>query len=225
MQASSFGSTFIYELAVLLIAALILIDAGIRLLRATRTLPRLAWIPPAAWFVITLFVVSLWPFSPYPLDYPRHSFVFFAAVAVYVHLLSQSVTGRFKNVIPILRKIAIIAICLLLLESSFRYLIYLRPQISASDFFYYVCTARDMSAALPDQSMMRYFYFPGVYTFWRVIFYFVGDTLNDLQWSYLALLAANALLIFGIIFRVLKNGIAAVIALVWYIVFCSRFWV
>lgn len=73
-----------------------------------------------------------------------------------------------------------------------------RPFIGGVDFYYYVLTARDLAngAAVPAG---RYFYLPGVFSFWRTVFMVSDGSLSALQWAYLAVLFANAFLIGGIL--------------------------
>src|SRR5438270_345467 len=49
------------------------------------------------------------------------------------------------------------------LATAVGFLVVLRPSIGGNDFFYYVCTARDLTNGVP-QPDARFTYFPGVYT-------------------------------------------------------------
>src|SRR5262245_42960460 len=73
-----------------------------------------------------------------------------------------------------------------------RQLLAAHPLIEGVDFYYYLCVARDLADGV-EQSVMRHFYFPGVYRFWQAVFAVAGRSLPAIQWAYVALLAANAL--------------------------------
>lgn len=91
-----------------------------------------------------------------------------------------------------------------------------RPFIGGVDFYYYVLTARDLAggAVVPDD---RYFYFPGVFSFWKVVFEVSDGSLSSLQWTYLAVLFANAFLVGGILTTLTRSwsggGLAAALYL------------
>jgi len=80
-----------------------------------------------------------------------------------------------------------IALAVLLLSSA-------RPFIGGVDFFYYVLFARDLAGDATDVPVNRYIYFPGVYSFWTTAFLVSNGSLESLQWAYVGVLLANALL-------------------------------
>jgi hypothetical protein len=218
----------IYELLTLLLAGTIFVHAVFRVYRLVRlkvhpTNPD--FITSIGWLAISIFVLTLWPNSSYPDFYPRSSFLFFTAAILFPVAVFQTrpLGARMAFHLKNLGKIGVVFVCLVLIYSMIRYLLFLRPVIVDSDFFYYLCTARDMSLGFTDLSLSRYFYFPGVYTFWRIALSLTDGTLNSLQWWYLGVVVANALLVGGIVWRAVSNLFASVIAIVWYIVFCSDF--
>jgi hypothetical protein len=220
--------TIVYELLTLLLAGTIFIHAAFhvrRLIRDRHHVGSPALITGLGWLAISIFVLTLWPNSSYPGFYARSSFLFFTTAILFpiaifhTRPLDSATPFHLKN----LGRIGIALICLVLVYSMIRYLLFLRPVIVASDLFYYVCTARDMSQGFSDLSLLRYFYFPGVYTFWRIVLRLTDGTLNSLQWCYLGLVAANAIIVGGIVWRTVSNLFASVLAIVWYLVFCSNF--
>ncbi len=104
-----------------------------------------------------------------------------------------------------------------------RYALAVRQGIESVDFYFYVAVARDLAAGVTDVSLARYGYFPGVYTFWRLALRAGHGSLGVLQWTYLALLAANALALAGIVARVSRSMYAGIFAALWYGVVCLRF--
>jgi hypothetical protein len=217
----------LYEILTLLIASSILFHAAFRVYRLYRTKTTLKntgdWITSIAWLCISIFILLLWPNSSYPAVYTKSSFLFFAAIAsvLIVLVADRPEDSRFVQLARRMRTIGVLLVCFILLYSALQYLLFMRPKIITSDFFFYVCTARDMVAGFEDFS--RYFYFPGIYTFWRIILVLTDGSLDSLQWSYMGILAINALLMAGIVWRTVHNIFASVIAFLWYLLFCSRF--
>ena len=108
---------------------------------------------------------------------------------------------------PFLRKLlcwmiaaATITVCALAVQLT----IVARPFIGGLDFYYYIVTARDLAQGAPDVSPLRYFYFPGVYSFWKAVFSVSDGSLASLQWAYVAVLWANAVLV-GVILATLTR--------------------
>ncbi|MGE3777505.1 MAG: hypothetical protein AB7F89_10000, partial [Pirellulaceae bacterium] len=103
------------------------------------------------------------------------------------------------------------------------YLVSRRSAIESSDFYYYVCYARDTLHHGVDVPSDRYRYFPGVYAFWRTVMRVGGESLVALQWAYVLVLAVNCVLVAGIVARGCRRIDAAVFAGIWYLVLASRF--
>ena len=213
------------ELLTVVLSAAILLESVLRLHRMKFDSNNLSWFGQAAWCAIVLGVILLWPNSSHATYYPKHSFMFLVALFVSLDSLGRTIAGGSKMAsgLNYIKHSLIVLACLVLLISAARYLAFVRPLVSNSDFFFYVCNARDMSAGVVDHALQRYFYFPGSYTFWRLIFSLTGGGLDSLQWAYIGVIATNAVLIGAIVFRAVRNLFASLVAAVWYIVFCSMF--
>ncbi len=97
----------------------------------------------------------------------------------------------------------------------------LRPQLQGTDFYYFLCVARDALDQLPV-TVNQYAYFPGLSRFWQLVLASSGRSLVAAQWAYLAVLAANAVLL-GITVRRCGRGWALpVLATVGYVWICAR---
>lgn len=103
------------------------------------------------------------------------------------------------------------------------YVVAMRSFVESPDFFHHVCFARDMLRvpALVPESCYRYA--PGGYAFWRSVQRVWPDNLAAMQWSYLAALFANAVLVGSIVRRATGETSVAVYAGVWMMVLYSRF--
>jgi hypothetical protein len=94
------------------------------------------------------------------------------------------------------------------------------PSIEGRDFYYYLCFARDALDGFDDNSASQYFYFPGVYTFWKGVMAAFGRNITSLQWAYFAVIIANAVLVAILVLRSTQSRLAAVIAGTWYLSLC-----
>lgn len=79
------------------------------------------------------------------------------------------------------------------------------PSIGGVDFFYYICTSRDQLLNVPNQSLGRYFYFPGVFFMWSSLMRVVGFDLAFLQGAYIAALMTNIFLVGTIVFVITRT--------------------
>src|SRR5262245_49603128 len=100
-----------------------------------------------------------------------------------------------------------------------RQLLAAHPLIEGVDFYYYLRVARDLADGV-EQSVMRHFYFPGVYRFWQAVFAVAGRSLPAIQWAYVALLAANALATAAVVWRGGGRAAPAVLGGLWYLALC-----
>ncbi len=130
--------------------------------------------------------------------------------------VSSRVIDRFYHMLPYL-------LILVAVIGTIIYLCAAWPSVGSVDFFYYLCTARDMLAHGSEVSDRCYNYFPGVYTFWRSVMTLAGNTLPQLQQAYVLLLVLNAVLIAATIGRVTRNMLASCFAALWYLVLISRY--
>lgn len=90
----------------------------------------------------------------------------------------------------------------------------IRAQIGSVDFFYYICTSRDLATGA-DVPLSRYGYFPGVYAFWGEVIRLGGGSLAGLQWTYLGLLLANVFSVAWLVGRVGRSAGAGALAALW----------
>src|SRR5207245_1584080 len=106
---------------------------------------------------------------------------------------------------------------------AIHYAVAARDTVEGVDFYYYVCFARDLASGANDVPVARYMYFPGVYLFWRSVLRVAGESLSALQWAYVSLILANALVVGAVIVRVSRSIPAGVFGAIWYLILCSRF--
>jgi hypothetical protein len=85
---------------------------------------------------------------------------------------------------------AVTSICL-----SVYVLLTMPPFVQGVDFYYYTLISRDLAAGEIDVTPARYWYFPGFYSFWRIIISITPGDLESLQWAFCGVLFLNALLI------------------------------
>lgn len=121
--------------------------------------------------------------------------------------ISQEIMPALASGRPFLRKLLlgmIAAATIMAGALAVQLTIVARPFIGGLDFYYYIVTARDLVQGAPDVSPLRYFYFPGVYSFWKAVFSVSDGSLASLQWAYVAVLWANAVLV-GVILATLTR--------------------
>lgn len=80
-----------------------------------------------------------------------------------------------------------------------RLLIVSRPIVGGVDFYHNILFSRDLAGGVPSVTFDRYIYFPGGYSFWTTVFRMFDGSLASLQWAYVGVLFANALLIGGVL--------------------------
>jgi len=85
---------------------------------------------------------------------------------------------------------AVTSVCL-----SLYFLLIMTPFIQGVDFYYYTLISRDLAAGEIDVTPARYWYFPGFYSFWRIIIAMTPGDLESLQCAFSGVLFLNALLI------------------------------
>ena len=179
----------------------------------------------AGWLAVGIGMLLLWPECLDISLYPRRSFLFFAAILAtpLAFKITLKDDARLNHVWRWLSfaMIGITAVASLIWMT--RYLLFVRPRMEGPDFYYYVCTARHLASNFQDLSIDCYFYFPGVYTFWRIALALKNASLTSLQWCYFGVMAANTLLVGAVIQRVMKNTYASIAGMFWYLAFCSRF--
>jgi hypothetical protein len=97
------------------------------------------------------------------------------------------------------------------------YWVVIRASIGSMDFFLHVCSARDLFEGRGVEGsgvLASYRLFPGVFVFWRTAMHVFGTSLADLQWAYVALLGADALLVGAVVARAACNIEAGLFAFV-----------
>jgi hypothetical protein len=219
--------TIAYELLTLAVAGSILAHAGRHVFVSiqTRKSPFTNLLLNLVWLGLVLFLITLWPNSSYPQDYPTASFLFFASVAAIV--LSLANHANPESQIGFIAKhsgrILLLTGCLVLVFLTVRYLVFYRPRMLGADFYYYLVVSRHMSSGFDDISFNHYFYFPGIFAFWRSVFLLINKSIDSIQWVYLFVIVLNSLLVGLIVHKVVKNLYMAVFAGMWYVLFCARF--
>ena len=224
MQPST-SALVAYELFTLTIIGVLLADGSYHFLgmwknrsRVSRALIALSM----CWLLIVAFVLSLWPNCSYPSDYPLPSFLFLAAISALLFTKLLNAT-KYQRLARALLWILAGTGCVFLVFKMLQYFVFIQPRIAGADFFYYVVVARHMLFHSIDFPMREYFYFPGIFNFWKAALLFFDGNLTSLQWAYAAVIALNSTLIGAIVYRTVRNILAGVVSAAWYVFFCSHF--
>ncbi len=115
----------------------------------------------------------------------------------------------------------LVVACLYGLVHAAQFLLALRPQLQGTDFYYFLCVARDALDGFAATDNV-YAYFPGLSRFWQLVLASSERSLAAAQWAYLAVLASNAVLL-GITVRRCGRGWALpVLATLGYVWICAR---
>lgn len=185
--------------------------------------------PEAAWWLwcgILLIAIALWPYAFDPDKYSLAALLFWGSLVAAPAAVADSMrpptlqTGTAWHVGA--RRCAWVGLAVAG-AATVGYLWAIRPNIGSVDFYYYVCTARDMVTHPDEVSDNCYCYFPGVYAFWRAVIRLAGAGLDGLQSGYIALLVINGCLIWAVVARVTRDYLAALSSAIWYFVLISRF--
>jgi hypothetical protein len=104
-------------------------------------------------------------------------------------------TERMTRLVPFLLSpftsvAAVISVCV-----SLYFLLILAPFIQGVDFYYYTLISRDLAAGEIEITPARYWYFPGFYSFWRLIISVTPGDMTSLQWAFSGALFLNSFLI------------------------------
>ncbi len=176
------------------------------------------------WLLVGLSTFALLPQALEPGLYPWRSLCFLATIAVFPTALARpNPLNSYQSLFYcVIRKAFLFIGTGGILALTIRYLFFVRPAIEGVDFYYFVCTARDLAAGRSDLTMLRYLQFPGVYWFWKLPFQLGYGNLESLQWWYLALIVANTVAVGLIVQRTVLNSYAAIFAALAYISYCSR---
>lgn len=86
-----------------------------------------------------------------------------------------------------------------LIGISIVWLIKLYPYVGGVDFYCYLLTARDILLDPEFSSFDRYFYFPGVYQYWKSIVVLTGLKIELIQISYIMITTASMWLVYQIV--------------------------
>jgi hypothetical protein len=114
-----------------------------------------------------------------------------------------------------------LALCLAVVLAV-RYLAIARSLIESVDFFHYVVSARDLVHGGENSLLSRVAYFPGVYRSWEAVMALFGEELSTLQWAFVGVLGANALLVAAIVARAIHSVAAGVLAALWFVALASQ---
>ncbi len=185
--------------------------------------PRWVWL---LWFSLIVMAIALWPFAFDPDRWAWPALLLWGVVAAFPAAIVDASYGsvpRLVRAVELWRRLLVAAIGVLALVSLASYLRAMASSVGGVDFYYYVCIARDMLDCPSDVSDNNYIYFPGVYAFWRTVMHGVGTSLPALQWSYLAVWLANAVLVAGVVWRPTRSVGLAAFAGLWYCVLSTRF--
>ncbi len=177
----------------------------------------------AAWLVATYLALMAWPSGSSP---PASItsllvvvIVFGLPIAVAESPLSSKRVLRLVDYYPRVLTTLVLG-AMVVATTSFLWQV--RPSIGGVDFFFYIRVSREMVEDWGSVPPSCYGYFPGVYAFWRNAIRLIGDSIDGLQWCYLAVLIVNAVLVIAIVARTCRSYAAAIYAAIWYVVLCSR---
>lgn len=105
---------------------------------------------------------------------------------------------------------------------ALRFSLATQPLIDGVDFYLVILYARDLAHGEADIPLSRYIYFPGIYSFWKAVYLAADGSLAGMQWAYVGLLIANAVLTGAILTTVIANWQAGLLAAALYLVAGSR---
>jgi hypothetical protein len=219
----------IWSILVLLVLGIIFCHAVRRMLLSLRTASgdsatgtrQIACV----WCGLTLGAIALWPWGAHPNQFSFATWAWMVVLLGFPLTLvddlpqNEPLRGRVNLYLRVIIGVSIVSA----IVSTVSYLQVVRYSIGSVDFFYYICCSRDMLTRPDGVSEMCYIYFPGVYAFWRAVMHSFGMELASLQNAYLTLIATNAIAVGGIVLRVARAPLGALVAALWYLVMSSRF--
>lgn len=179
---------------------------------------RLTW---AAWIAATVGALWLWPVAVSPTVWPLGALTVYLVIAAVPAALAERVESPAAD--RIAKRWARLLIGVWLGVSVFavvRWTLAVRPWIEGVDFYAYVAFARDLARDAREVTLARYHYFPGTFAFWRGARLLAGDSWAAMQWSYLALLAANAVVAAAVVAGATRSPAAGVTTALWYALAC-----
>lgn len=91
------------------------------------------------------------------------------------------------------------------------------PSIGGPDFFFYILTGRDLSDGF-EVGIMHYFYFPGIYWFWKYCFDLFGHNLLAIQSVYVGVLLLSSVFSAACVYLLTRKKYAAFLAGSMYII-------
>ena len=182
---------------------------------------------PAIWWLwvgVLLLAIGLWPAAFSPNKYSLAALVFFGSILIWPAAIAESwpTEGPVLRWVWVWRQVLVASAVAVAVASTAVYLQAARASIGSVDFFYYICTARDMLAHSTEVSDNCYCYFPGVYAFWRSAMRVMGNSLAQLQLSYLIVVIVNAGLLSALVWQVVKRPLVVLLAPLWYLVLNQR---
>ncbi|HVU03200.1 MAG TPA: hypothetical protein VHE30_15675 [Polyangiaceae bacterium] len=101
------------------------------------------------------------------------------------------------------------------------FLVELRPEVQGTDFFYFLCFARDWIDGIPVTEL-SFAYFPGIYAFYRLALRVGHQDLGVVQWAYVLVLAGNAAALGVAVGRTVRRFALGALAAVAYVAAASR---
>jgi hypothetical protein len=90
-----------------------------------------------------------------------------------------------------------------------------REFVGGVDFYQDVVVSRDLANGVRDIPDARYEHLPGLQHFWRAAIVLFGGSLASLQWTYLAVVALDLLLVGALALRLGASPEAALLAVAW----------
>jgi hypothetical protein len=103
------------------------------------------------------------------------------------------------------------------------YLLTARSYVDGVDLYVFVCHARDMLQGTAPETDSAYRYFPGIYSFWKMVLFVGGTEISAVQWGVVSAIASNAVLVGLFCRKVSTSHVWAAYGAALYVSIASRY--
>ncbi|MDP6353469.1 MAG: hypothetical protein QF473_00095 [Planctomycetota bacterium] len=187
-----------------------------------KTAPRYMAAIWGGWWLVCFKAIIEWPLAVFPIINSLHTWYGFLAVFGLPVIFLATKRGSWPKgqdycgpFIKILLSVGIVA--------TLSYLKQVYIEVEGIDFWYYLCNSRDIVLSDVEAPIARHIYFPGVYTFWRIILRLFGGTLFSIQVAYVVLQLFNIVAVGLLTGLVTRRVWLAVWSSLAFAVLCSRY--
>ncbi len=177
------------------------------------------------WIGLLILAIAVWPAAFDPYCFSLAVLFVFGSMALFPVVLIET-RGPSGRSIPGLNRYRTSMVTAAVGLSIWSVIVYMAAScrsVGSVDFFYYLCSARDMVRGDVAVSDNAYCYFPGVYLFWRWVMHLAGTSLTWMQSVALGLIVANAAAVLAIVRRMTGRWLIGLVASLWYLVMSFRF--